>query len=516
MSVDRHDLDGRPVIIGGGIAGLMTALHLAPEPVVLLSRAPLGGEASSALAQGGLAAALGQDDDTAKHLADTLAAGDGLCDIEAARQIIREAPAAIAALGRFGARFDGADDGALRLGLEAAHGRHRIVHAGGDGTGREVMRALCAAIRLTPSITVTEGVEALQLIVDDGRVVGVLVADKSGFSMLRTRRVVMATGGIGGLFVDTTNPLGNWGQGLALAARAGAELADLEFIQFHPTAFDGPSRPMRLVSEAVRGEGAVLVDELGRRFLGHLPGAELAPRDRVARAVQRHIAAGHRVFLDARRRPGREFAARFPAIDAFCKAAGFDPSHDPIPIRPAVHYHMGGIATDLSGRSSVEGLWACGEVACTGLHGANRLASNSLTEAAVMAQRVAQDVAGAAGHAVRLVGVRTAPPLPDPTAVRPILSRALGVTRDGPRLEEAARALLGLFRAGTAAADPAAVGLMIAVAALSREESRGAHWRDDFPQTDPVVRRSRRDLDTAIETARELSGNENAILARSA
>ncbi|MGO4837994.1 FAD-binding protein, partial [Rhizobiaceae sp. 2RAB30] len=192
MSVDRHDLDGRPVIIGGGIAGLMTALHLAPEPVVLLSRAPLGGEASSALAQGGLAAALGEDDDTAKHLADTLAAGDGLCDIEAARQIIGEAPAAIAALGRFGAHFDGSDDGALRLGLEAAHGRHRIVHAGGDGTGREVMRALCAAIRLTPSITVAEGVEALQLIVDDGRVVGVLVADHSGLSTLRTRRVVVA------------------------------------------------------------------------------------------------------------------------------------------------------------------------------------------------------------------------------------------------------------------------------------------------------------------------------------
>lgn len=516
MSADRHDLGRRPVIVGGGIAGLMTALHLAPEPVVLLSRAPLGDAASSALAQGGLAASLGEDDDPAQHLADTIAAGDGLCDVDAAREIIDQAPAAIEALTRFGVRFDGAHDGALQLGLEAAHGRHRIVHAGGDGTGREVMRGLYAAVRQTPSITVVEDVEVCQLIVGDGAVAGLLVAGRAGLSALTTRRVVLATGGIGGLFLDTTNPLGNWGQGLALAARAGAEFADLEFIQFHPTAFAGASRPMRLVSEAVRGEGAVLIDELGRRFLEHLPGAELAPRDRVARAVWRHLAAGYRVFLDARRRPGGEFAARFPAIDAFCKVAGLDPSRQPIPVRPAVHYHMGGIATDLSGRSSVAGLWACGEVACTGLHGANRLASNSLTEAAVMARRVADDVAGTVGRAGRPATIPQALPSPDPASVLPVLSDALGVTRQGPALGEAIAALLRQAEAGTAASDPAAVGLMIAVAALKREESRGAHWREDFPQTDPVPRRLRLDLARAVEAARELSGNETAILARSA
>src|SRR5258708_2524724 len=415
MNANLGPLAGNPVIIGGGIAGLMTALRLAPHPTVLLSKAPLGVEASTPWAQGGLAASLGDDDEPKLHLADTLGAGAGLCDADISGRIVRAAPAAIDALARLGVAFDRTADGALALGLEAAHSRRRIVRAAGDGAGRELMRTLVRAVRHTPSITVIEGGEARRLLIDDNVVTGVLAAGPSGPLVFATQRVVLATGGIGGLFLDTTNPLGCFGQGLALAARAGAELGDLEFIQFHPTALDGPDRPMKLVSEAVRGEGAVLVDETGRRFLANEPGAELAPRDVVARGIWRHIVDWHRGFLDAREKPGADFAERFPVIAGFCRAAGIDPATQPIPVRPAAHYHMGGVAVDGAGRSSIAGLWACGEVASTGLHGANRLASNSLTEAVVCAGSVAESGAAAsAGRAPGPLLPRLTPP-PHPT-----------------------------------------------------------------------------------------------------
>ncbi|MER8417593.1 L-aspartate oxidase [Mesorhizobium sp. M1329] len=506
MSMDVRDLAGRSVIIGGGIAGLVTALHLAHEPVLLLSRSPLGADASSAWAQGGLAASLGDDDEPALHLSDTLAAGDGLCDAEAARRIVYAAPAAIEDLARLGVRFDRTPEGALRLGLEAAHGRRRIVHAGGDGSGRELMRALVAAVRSTPTIEVVEGIEARRLAVEDGRITGVLASCSTGPVFLAMGRVVLATGGIGGLFHDTTNPLGSWGQGLALAACAGATLADLEFIQFHPTALDGSERPMPLISEAVRGEGATIVDETGRRFLVGVRGAELASRDVVARAVWRHLADGHHVFLDVREKPGATFAQHFPTIASACSKAGIDPTRDLIPIRPAQHYHMGGVAVDLAGRTSIPGLWACGEVASTGLHGANRLASNSLTEAVVCARWVAESIAGSSdGGGKRAMALDL--PAPDPRPVRPLLSRALGVTRDGEGLKEAARALLPLLQPHDAASDPAAVGLMITIAALLRRESRGAHFRTDFPLHAAVARRSQITLDAAMAAARELASS---------
>jgi len=504
MTLDLAALAGRPVIVGGGLAGLMTALCLAPEPVVLLSKARLGAEASSAWAQGGLAACIGHDDDPTLHLEDTLAAGDGLCDATMAERIVRAAPAAIEALARLGVRFDRAADGALALGLEAAHRRHRIVHAGGDGTGKELMRALTAAVLATSTIAVIEGVEVRRLLVEDGAIAGVLAAGPSGSLILGTRRVVLAAGGIGGLFLDSTNPLGCFGQGLALAARAGAELADLEFIQFHPTALDTPARPMPLISEAVRGEGAVLVDEAGHRFLAGTPGAELAPRDVVARGIWRHLAAGHRVFLDARKTPGADFARRFPGIAEVCRAAGIDPATQPIPVRPAAHYHMGGIAVDGAGRSSVAGLWACGEVACTGLHGANRLASNSLTEAAVCAGWVAESVAGtAAGHSRRALATNC-PPAPDPHAARTIVSRAAGVLRNGEDLGVAAGELFALACGDGATSDPALVGLMIAVAALRRRESRGGHHRTDFPRRDAAACSAALTLEEAFMAAREV------------
>ena len=453
------------------------------------------------LAQGGLAASLGADDSPDLHFADTLAAGDGLCDERTVRRIVEAAPRAIEDLVRLGVAFDRAPDGTLRLGLEAAHSRQRIVHAAGDATGRELVRALAAAVRRSPSVTVLEEMEARRLIVEDGAIAGVLAAGTVGTVALSTRRVVLATGGIGGLFRDTTNPLGSFGQGLALAACAGADLADLEFVQFHPTALDGPRRPMALVSEAVRGEGAVLVDGRGWRFLAETPGGELAPRDVVARAVWRHVAAGHHVFLDARQCLGSKFATRFPAIEALCREAGINPATEPIPVRPAVHYHMGGVAVDAEGRSSVGGLWACGEVACTGLHGANRLASNSLTEAAVTAAWVAQSVAGMSpGGRRRLLPV-IVPPRPDPSRVRPIVSDALGIVRDGQTLHEAAARLLPIATSREAASDPALVALMITIAALHREESRGSHYRADFTGRDALTSSSRLTLEQAFETA---------------
>ncbi|TGV11323.1 L-aspartate oxidase [Mesorhizobium sp. M8A.F.Ca.ET.173.01.1.1] len=504
MSADVRSFFGRPIIIGGGIAGLMTALDLAPEPVLILSRTLLGADTSSTWAQGGLAASLGHDDDAALHLADTLAAGDGLCNRRMAKRILQAAPSAIEGLASLGVPFDRMSTGSLRLGLEAAHSRRRIVHAHGDGSGREIMRVLIAAVRSTPSIVVVEGVEARRLAVRDNAIRGVWASCSLGSVFFASRRVVLATGGIGGLFLDSTNPPGSCGQGLALAARAGAVLSDLEFIQFHPTALDGPDRPMQLISEAVRGEGAALIDETGRPFLEGVQGAELAPRDVLARAVWNHLANGHRVFLDARQRPGPEFARQFPTIASACRGAGINPARDLIPIRPAQHYHMGGVAVDGSGRSSVKGLWACGEVASTGLHGANRLASNSLTEAVVCARWVAESVAGTTAR-------RTRPafggdyPSADPILVRPYVSRALGIVRDGEALEAAIRALLPIAESKHAAADPAAVGLMIAIAALQRRESRGAHYRTDFPHHAPEARRSEITLEAALGLARELA-----------
>ena len=506
MTAASLDVGRAPVIIGGGVAGLMTALRLAPMPAVVLAKAPLGAEASSAWAQGGIAAAVGPDDDPELHLADTLAAGGVLCDVEVARRITAAAPAAIETLLRYGVRFDYNATGAFCLGLEAAHARRRIVHATGDGTGRVIMRVLTDAVRATPSITVLEGLEARRLLVVDSKIGGVLATSASGTVLLPTGRVVIATGGVGALFLHSTNPRGSFGQGLALAACVGAVLVDLEFVQFHPTALDTVSYPLTLVSEAVRGEGATLVDETGARFMAMTPGGELAPRDVVARAVWRHMSEGHRVFLDARHSLGSDFARRFPVIAATCVVAGIDPAIQPIPIRPAAHFHMGGIKVDQAGRSSLPGLWACGEVASTGLHGANRLASNSLLEAVVSAGWVADSLAGTpAGHGRPLLAPAPLPPA-DPTRVRPILSRAAGVMREPGALTDAAAALLPMARSVGAEADPALVALMIVIAALQRQESRGAHFRTDMPVSmASYEKRLPLTLRAALHTARAIA-----------
>ncbi|MGQ0444580.1 MAG: L-aspartate oxidase [Beijerinckiaceae bacterium] len=503
--MDVIDTSGACVIIGGGLAGLTAALSLAPRPVLVLSKAPIGFESSSVLAQGGIAASLGPDDDYSLHLADTLKAGDGLCDEPVARAILKAAPAAIGELIGRGVRFDRNGEGQLALGLEAAHSRKRIVHAGGDCSGREIMRPLIRLARETPSITLIEGFMARRLLVEDNTVTGVVAEGPRGQAVFTAECAVIATGGIGGLFQHGTNPAGSWGEGLALAAKAGAVTADLEFIQFHPTALDSASFPLKLISETVRGEGAILIDETGHRFMAGVPGAELAPRDVVARAVWRHMAAGHRVFLDARDVPGLDFARRFPAITGFCRAAGIDPVTEPIPIRPAAHYHMGGIAVDLAGRTSAEGLWACGEAACTGLHGANRLASNSLLEAAVCGRLVAESIAGTTPRRLRKIcaGPR-AVAASDPRPARKIISRAAGVLRDGEGLAAAAAELLPLAAERGEASDPACVALIIVIAALRRRESRGAHARTDFPNRATHAQRSTLRLDEAIAEAREI------------
>ncbi|GAA3100792.1 L-aspartate oxidase [Rhizobium viscosum] len=514
MSEIADQLTGRTVIVGSGLAGLMTALTLAPEPVVIVTRARLGAETSSAWAQGGIAASLGADDSADLHLADTLAAGDGLCDPVIAAGIVADAPAAIAALERAGVRFDKTADGSFSLGLEAAHSRRRIVHAQGDGSGAAIVRALVEAVAATSSITVLEGLEARRILTDESGVTGLVCAGENGAIILSTRRIVLATGGIGGLYEATTNPMGNFGQGIMLAARAGAELADMEFVQFHPTALDSRRRPLALVSEAVRGEGAVLVNESCERFMAGVPAAELAPRDVVARAISAELARGGRVFLDARAALGDRFAMRFPVIDALCREAGFDASRQLIPVRPAVHYHMGGVATDTAGRSSIAGLWVAGEAASTGLHGANRLASNSLLEAAVMGMRAASDIlATPAARPSIAEFVGTLPATADPSPVRPIVSRHLGVLRNAGAIHGAVASLLPLAEADGPASDPAIVALLIAVFASLRAESRGAHARTDFPLKRAEAARRKMTLTDALEIARATASHP---LARSA
>ncbi|SHO62809.1 L-aspartate oxidase [Pseudoxanthobacter soli DSM 19599] len=513
----------RVVVVGGGVAGLATALALAPMPVTVLVASPLGTAAATGLAQGGIAAALGADDAPALHAADTLTAGAGLSDPAIAALVAEAAPAAIDWLVRIGTPFDRDAAGAISLGLEAAHNRRRIAHAGGDATGRVVLETLIAAARATPSITVVEGASATALLCDDGgRVRGVAARRDGGApEAVPARAVVLATGGLGGLYGSTTNPLGATGQGLALAGRAGAVLRDMEFVQFHPTAIAAGGDPMPLATEALRGEGAILVNGRGERFMRDVAGRELAPRDVVARAIFAEIARGERVFLDTRPALGERFAAGFPAVAALCRAAGIDPAREPIPVRPAAHYHMGGVKTDDRGRTSLDGLWAAGEVASTGLHGANRLASNSLLEGLVFGRRIAEALAAeGGGRATAIRPAASAPALPPAlrAEIRVLMDRHVGVLRDEAGLTEAV-ARLGAIVAGmtgeTAAGmasvpDMVTVATAVAVAALDRRESRGGHARRDHPLTGPLGIHAEITLADALDRAAALAAAEPA------
>ncbi|MFE4874279.1 L-aspartate oxidase [Streptomyces sp. NPDC056682] len=510
-------IDADVVIVGSGVAGLTAALRCtaAGLSTVVVTKARLD-DGSTRWAQGGIAAALGEGDTPEQHLDDTLVAGAGLCDESAVRALVTEGPGAVRRLIATGAHFDTDDSGAISLTREGGHHRRRIAHAGGDATGAEVSRALVETVRAAALHTI-ENALVLDLLRDtQGRTAGVTLhvmgeGQHDGVGAVRAPAVVLATGGMGQVFSATTNPSVSTGDGVALALRAGAEISDLEFVQFHPTVlFLGADSEGQqpLVSEAVRGEGAHLIDATGKRFmLGRHELAELAPRDIVAKAITRQMQAqgAEHMYLDARHFGAHMWEQRFPTILAACRSHGIDPVTEPIPIFPAAHHASGGVRTDPHGRTTVPGLYACGEAACTGVHGANRLASNSLLEGLVFAKRIAQDIA-ATPHArpEPVIPEGTVLPLLAPEArhsIQRIMTKGAGVVRSSASLAEAAAHLEALrVDADTDIPDdrkPAVPGVeaweatnllcvarALIAAAQRREETRGCHWREDHPDRD--------------------------------
>ena len=484
----------RFLIVGSGVAGLHTAWRASQtDDVLVVTKRSLFDSATS-YAQGGIAAALGAGDSPELHRKDTLAAGAALCDAAAVQVLVEEGPARVRELQTAGAHFDLGTDGKFMLGKEAAHSRNRIVHAHGDQTGAEVARALSERVRESERVAVFEKTRVLDLLVDRDRCCGVRATVAGRPVEIIADATVLATGGCGQVYRYTTNPVVSTGDGYAIAHRAGARLADMEFVQFHPTALDTPENPLALISEAVRGEGAKLLNADGKRFMPERHRlAELAPRDVVAREIFREQAGGRKVFLDARKL-GIRFKKRFPGIFALCKARGIDPSRQLIPVTPAAHYMMGGVVVDLAGRSSLARLYACGEVSRTGVHGANRLASNSLLEGLVFAERVARDLVQTPKltAAPRKQNWRV-PPLGDRGAaqvaadeVRLVMWEFAGIARTAKGLRTCMARLddiaSRLPEGATEEANMAETARLIVEAALMRKESRGGHFRSDFPR----------------------------------
>ena len=485
----------RFLVVGSGVAGLHTAWRASENGEVLVLTKRSLFDSATAYAQGGIAAALGAGDSPKLHRQDTLAAGAALCDAAAVAVLVEEGPARVNELHAAGARFDLDPNGKFKLGREAAHSRHRIVHAHGDQTGAEVARTLIARVSESDRIRVIETARVLDLIIEGERCCGVRASVAGTAVEIMADATVLATGGCGQVFRYTTNPVVATGDGYSIAHRAGARLADMEFVQFHPTALDTPENPLQLISEAVRGEGARLVNEAGVRFMPRRHRlAELAPRDVVAREIFHEREGGKRVYLDATKL-GRTFARRFPGIYTVCRGRGIDPVKELIPVTPAAHYMMGGIVTDLIGRSTIPRLYACGEVSRTGVHGANRLASNSLLEGLVFAERVARDLAGT-------------PELPQPPRkrewrvpqltdrgaaqvaaddVRSVMWQHAGIARSAKGLRECLATLDAIEQrlpeGATEEANMVETARLIAEAALLRGESRGGHFRSDFPRS---------------------------------
>jgi len=498
------------LVVGSGVAGLFTALHLADHGrTAILTKATLT-ESNTEYAQGGIAVSLCPKDTPEDHERDTLAAGAGLCDVPAVHVLTHEGPDAVLELMRLGMRFD-RTNGELTLAQEAAHSRRRILHASGDETGHEVERALCRRARVHPQITIFEHTHMTDLLMLEGRCVGVdaVVDDGGDRCRFLAPATILATGGLGQLYPVTTNPLVTTGDGLAAAYRAGAALRDMEFVQFHPTALYDDGSPKFLISEAVRGEGALLRNAAGERFMpDYHPGGELAPRDVVARAVaeQMHNGPAH-VYLDFSPIPAGRIQKRFPGIAAECRRRGFDVYHEPIPVAPAAHYMMGGLTIDLNCRTNLPGLLAVGECACAGVHGANRLASNSILEGLVFALRATQVASDPPSLTAELMTEAARLPQPPVSYAPPTLAGQLqqlmgqdvSLERNADSLHSASEALAGWSKqVGSApltsreeieTANLLLVARLVVAAALAREESRGAHYRTDFPEASERWRR---------------------------
>ncbi|GAB2470905.1 L-aspartate oxidase [Jatrophihabitans fulvus] len=513
-------VDTDVVVVGSGIAGLTTALHLSRQSSlrVLLVTKDVLAAGSTRWAQGGIAAALGAADSPDDHFTDTVVAGAGVCDEAAVRLLVREGPAAVRELAQLGARFDTALDGTLSLTREGGHHRDRIAHAGGDATGEEIERALVTRVRDASGVDIIEHALLLDLAhAADGSVAGLTLhvmgeGQRDGVGRVRARAVVLATGGFGQVYASTTNPSVSTGDGVAAALRAGAVVRDLEFVQFHPTVtWLGPaSRGQQpLVSEAVRGEGAFLVDDEGNRFMqGVHELADLAPRDVVAKAILRRMreTGAEHVWLDATHFGLEKWRVRFPTIHATLLSLGIDPVTQPIPVVPACHYASGGVRVDLDGESSLRNLFVVGEAACTGVHGANRLASNSLLEGLVFGHRIAERVMARLGEPAAPPDATTGPSTPlvggdARRSLQRLMSRDVGVLRDEKGLALASAELPepdGAAEPGTEAWETTnlvTVARALVQAAQRREETRGTHWRDDHPDTDD---RWRGHLDTVM------------------
>lgn len=501
-----------PLVIGAGLAGLSVALNTAPYPTLVLAPVALGVACSSAWAQGGIAAALSDADSPEAHAKDTIAAGAGIVDELAAKTLTDMGPETVHKLNAMGAPFDHKDNGDFVLNREAAHGMARVARVGGDLAGKAILEAVVHTALAAKHIEIWEPAFALGLIKSPGnRVIGAVVQHGERRVHVFAPVVIMASGGSGGLFAVTTNPANLRGEGMAMAALAGAVIADPEFVQFHPTALKFGLDPAPLATEALRGEGATLIDKDDIRFVfeDH-PDGELAPRDIVARAVHKANVSGRGAFLDAREAIGAHFAEEFPTVFASCMAQGLDPRITPMPVAPAAHYHMGGIATDVFGRTSLKGLFAAGECASTGVHGANRLASNSLLEAAAFGERVGKAALGDlpkfdSGPDPAGAIVPATPPIMMPADIqrlRDAMSLHAGVVRDGKGLT----ALIALIDE-LDAAYPGALALinarLIAVSALQRKESRGSHYRSDYPLSDKTGHRTFTSWAEARKTLKE-------------